>query len=137
MRKMPPRPVLQAIILADHVYEDMHTGKKVIAGTFCEMAAVSFPSKYNRGAFLFLSLTEFQGKLPITIEYVDLARNETLLEFGDILAFANNPLETCELVVELPDIPLPHPGTYAFEVYLYEALLGSFRFMVRVGKEEG
>ena len=132
---MPPRPVLQAIILADHVYEDMHSGKKVIAGTFCEMAAVSFPSKYNRGAFLFLSLTEFQGKLPITIEYVDLVRNETLLEFGDIIAFANTPLETCELVVELPELPLPHPGTYAFEVFLYDVPLGSFRFVVSVGQE--
>jgi len=132
---MPPRPVLQAIILADHVYEDMHSGKKVIAGTFCEMAAVSFPSKYNRGAFLFLSLTEFQGKLPITIEYVDLVRNETLLEFGDILAFANNPSETCELVVELPELPLPHSGTYAFEIYLYDVPLGSFRFIVSEGRE--
>ncbi|MCL2624916.1 MAG: hypothetical protein FWD31_14735 [Planctomycetaceae bacterium] len=132
---MPPRPVLQAIILADHVYEDMHSGKKVIAGTFCEMAAVSFPSKYNRGAFLFISLTEFQGKLPITIEYVDLVRNETLLEFGDIIAFANTPLETCELVVELPELPLPRPGTYAFEVYLYDVPLGSFRFVVSVGQE--
>ena len=132
---MPPRPVLQAIILADHVYEDMHTGKKVIAGTFCEMAAVSFPSKYNRGAFLFLSLTEFQGKLPITIEYVDLVRNETLLEFGDIVAFANTPLETCELVVELPELPLPHPGTYAFEIYLYDVPLGSLRFVVSEGRE--
>ena len=132
---MPPRPVLQAIILADHVYEDLHSGKKVIAGTFCEMAAVSFPSKYNRGAFLFLSLTEFQGKLPITIEYVDLVRDETLLEFGDIIAFANNPLETCELVVELPELPLPRPGPYAFEVYLYEVPIGSFRFTVSVGEE--
>jgi len=132
---MPPRPVLQAIILADHVYEDRFTGKKVIAGTFCEMAAVSFPSKYNRGAFLFLSLTGFQGKLPITIDYVDLVKNESLLEFGDIIAFANNPSETCELVVELPELPLPHPGNYAFEAYLYDVPLGSLRFLVSVGQE--
>jgi len=132
---MPPRPILQAIVLADHVYEDMHSGKKVIAGTFCEMAATAFPSKYNRGAFLFLSLTEFQGKLPITIEYVDLVKNETLLEFGDIIAFANTPFETCELVVELPELPLPHPGTYAFEVFLYDVPIGSFRFLVSIGAE--
>lgn len=29
-----PKPVLQALILADHVYEDKLTGKKIIAGIF-------------------------------------------------------------------------------------------------------
>ena len=29
-----PRPVLQALVLADHVYKDAFTGKMVIAGTF-------------------------------------------------------------------------------------------------------
>ena len=133
---MPPRPILQAIVLADHVYEDLHSGKKVIAGTFCEMAAVEFPTHYNRGAFLFLSLTGFQGKIPLTIEYVDIKHNDSLLEFGDILASASDPLETCELVVELPDLPLPHPGAYAFEVFLYEVPLGSLRFIVTTGIDE-
>ena len=29
-----PKPVLQALLLADHVYQDKDTGKKIIAGTF-------------------------------------------------------------------------------------------------------
>lgn len=29
-----PKPVLQALVLADHVYQDKITGKKIIAGTF-------------------------------------------------------------------------------------------------------
>lgn len=29
-----PKPVLQALILADHVYQDRETGKRIIAGTF-------------------------------------------------------------------------------------------------------
>ena len=29
-----PRPLLQALLVADHVYQDKDTGKKVIAGTF-------------------------------------------------------------------------------------------------------
>ncbi len=29
-----PKPVLQALVLADHVYQDKSTGKKIIAGTF-------------------------------------------------------------------------------------------------------
>src|SRR6478736_1940762 len=29
-----PRPVLQSLILADHVYEDKLTGKRIIAGVF-------------------------------------------------------------------------------------------------------
>src|SRR5205823_13708053 len=29
-----PKPVLQSLILADHVYEDKLTGKRIIAGVF-------------------------------------------------------------------------------------------------------
>ena len=29
-----PKPVLQALVLADHIYQDKITGKKIIAGTF-------------------------------------------------------------------------------------------------------
>jgi hypothetical protein len=29
-----PKPLLQAMLLADHVYQDKDTGKKIIAGTF-------------------------------------------------------------------------------------------------------
>lgn len=29
-----PNPVLQALVLADHIYQDKITGKKIIAGTF-------------------------------------------------------------------------------------------------------
>ena len=32
-----PKPLLQALILADHVYQDAQTGKKVIAGTFNQL----------------------------------------------------------------------------------------------------
>ena len=32
-----PKPLLQALLLADHVYQDRDTGKKVIAGTFNQL----------------------------------------------------------------------------------------------------
>src|SRR5712672_2590530 len=32
--KSMPKPVLQSLILADHVYEDKLTGKRIIAGVF-------------------------------------------------------------------------------------------------------
>lgn len=38
------KPVLQALVLADHVYQDRHTGKMIIAGTFTRMTRGSHPA---------------------------------------------------------------------------------------------
>ena len=48
-----PKPVLQALLLADHIYQDKDTGKKIIAGTFnsLSISKTKAPTKgANQGA---------------------------------------------------------------------------------------
>ena len=59
---MPHKPVLQALVLADHVYVDAETGKKIIAGTFNELHAAEFPTQFAHVTFAYLCLTDLRGE---------------------------------------------------------------------------
>ncbi len=43
---------------------------------------------------------------------------------------ANSPLDTIELMVQLPVLPTPHPGTYALELLSGDEMLGWHRITV-------
>jgi len=130
------RPITQAIILAERVYTDGATGQHVIAGTFNEYAADQFPTKFDRPASVFLSVTDFHGKLPITLRYTDLQTNQVLLEMEPLLVESIDPLAGCEMTWALPPFPLPHPGTYVFEAYVGSESIGSVRFTASMKKAE-
>jgi hypothetical protein len=128
---MNVRPILQALVLADHIYIDAKTGKKIIAGTFNHLSSPEFPSFFGRSTFAFLSLTDVHADVPITLRYVDLSTNETLLELRDLkMESPGDPLATVEMVIELPRFPMPHPGIFAFEVFAYDEPVGALRVHV-------
>lgn len=127
---MAIKPILQALLLADHVYIDSGTGKKVIAGTFNHLTASEFPSMFERRKFAFLSLTEVRGNVAVMLRYVDLATNDVLMEIPNLSVTEKDPLQTVEIVVEIPHFPMPHPGAYAFEAHAEGELLGFLRIFV-------
>jgi hypothetical protein len=134
---MNVRPILQSLVLADHIYIDAKTGKKIIAGTFNHLAAPEFPSSFGRTTYAFISMTEVHGNTPVTLKYTDLSNSETLLEIRDLpMEAPNDPLATVEMVVELPRFPMPHEGIFAFEVYAHEEQIGSLRIQVSLSKDE-
>lgn len=124
------KPVLQALVLADQIYVDRRTGKKVIAGTFDRLWARDFPTKYRTTTWAFVSLTDLQGSAQIQLRYTDLRTNEVLLVTKPMAVTCDNPLQSVELFVEVPPFPMPYPGAYAFELYVGEELLGSLRVSV-------
>lgn len=134
------KPVLKAFILADHVYADLDTRKKVIAGTFNRIYADSFPAAFVGPSCVYLSLTDARGQFCITIHYVDLNNDEVLLEAKSNMISADDPLAVIELGIQVPPLPLPHEGEYAFEVYASDEgmtpgnLLAQHK--IRVGKRE-
>jgi len=135
---MNVRPILQALVLADHVYIDAKTGKKIIAGTFNHLAAPEFPSFFGRTTYAFISMTEVHGNLPVTLKYTDLSTSEVLLEIRDLpMEAPNDPLATVEMVVELPRFPMPHEGVFAFEVCVNDEQIGALRIQVSHSAEEG
>lgn len=127
---MVQKPILQALVLADHVYADAITGKKIIAGVFHNLWAATFPTKFGRLTWAYVCLTEVQGSVPITLRYTDLRTNEVLLSTRPLTMQSSDPLQSCELLIQVPPFPMPHTGTYVFEVFAGDESIGSLRITV-------
>ena len=146
-----PKPVLQSLILADHVYEDKLTGKRVIAGVFNRIIRgkrVMKPAPGPEGAqgnqrlleipptglqsgspFAYLSLTEVRGAQVFTLQFVSLEDDMALFK-SEIKVECQDPLYTIELTVPLPPLAPPKSGIYALEMLYDNELLGSLRIVV-------
>lgn len=130
------KPVLQALLLAEHVYADRETGKKVICGTFNridfhpeqapraeqsrrehqpqrhavssrEVSQAGFPT-------IFISLTNLHGRVSLELRYVDLKTQQVLLSTQLREVECADPLRTIDVIVPMPIPPIPHEGVYAF-----------------------
>ena len=133
---MPHKPVLQALVLADHVYVDAQTGKKVIAGTFNELRAAEFPTHFAHVTFAYLCLTDLRGETTLDLRYVELSSGEVLMQLADVPVATDSPLDSTELILEVPEFPMPHPGSFALEVHCAGALLGFLRIGIRAADED-
>jgi hypothetical protein len=140
------KPVLQAMLIADHVYQDKATGKRIIAGIFGrllftskedvakELAQLGEGNKVLGGMVagaphVYLSMTDLNGVYPFTLRYVSLESDQVLfqMEFG---IECNNPLDTVELSFGLPPLPSLKAGVFALELLWKDEPLGSVRVVV-------
>src|SRR5436305_905902 len=144
-----PKPVLQSLILADHVYEDKLTGKRIIAGVFNriirgvrvlrQMGPPLQPGQrvleipptglQSGSPFAYLSLTEVRGANNFVLELVNLA-DESQLFRSDLRVDCPDPLLTVEMTVPLPPISPPQAGIYALQLLHNNEILGSLRIIV-------
>ncbi len=126
---IPPR--VQALVLADHVYSDETSKKKVISGTFNAMQAKSFPSHLPRPTWAYISLTEIRNALDLELRYVDLTENTVLMKMGLRVSMEKyDPIVSLEMLVEIPPLPMPQAGAYLLELVHDEIGIGSMRVTV-------
>jgi hypothetical protein len=148
------KPVLQALVVAEKVYEDV-TGKKIIAGTFTSVGFMRSPpireielpdgSKQTQIAggmhggspCAYVSLTDICTETKIRLQFVNLTKN--MVMFGTELTIkCPDRLRTVEIAAPLPDLPINEEGVYALEVVCEEEILGSYRITAKeVRLEEG
>ena len=131
---MTQLPILQALVLADHVYTDRESGKNIVAGTFNTLHGSSFPTTYQRGAFMFGSITEIREPIELTLKYIQNKDLKVLFESNPIRIETQDPFATIELVIELPPIPMPHIGTFSFELHVNDHRLGAVRVITQERK---
>ena len=135
-RNLNVQPVLQAFVLADHIYMDASSGKKVIAGTFNHLTAPSLPGQFSGSKYAFVALTDLHGELELSLRFVDLNGGETLFELRGLRVESKDPLATVELVVEIPELPMPHEGVFAFEIHAAGQMIGMVRLFISSHEEE-
>lgn len=140
------KPILQAMLIADNVYCDKHTGKKVIAGIFNRLtihrhqeiapgneAATRQPIKIRQDAgspTLYINLAEVRGHVPLTLRLVDLRDNSVLFEAESVI-HNENPLQNTEIILRLPRLPCNRAGVHALELLSQGEPIGSLRIQVQ------
>jgi hypothetical protein len=132
-----PRPTVQALLLADHVYADALTQKKIIAGTFNQLSSSAFPTVLQQITWAYAALTGVRGRHTVVLRYSDLGSGEALIESSALTIEGNDPLRLNELVVQVPPLPMPHPGVYAVELLVDGEMLSSLRVVVVEERQGG
>ena len=129
MKETGPSPVLQALVLADHIYTDQ-SGKRIICGTFSKIFSREFPNVTTFSAFVFILLVDVVGEVVLQLRFVSLYDNQILMESKPMRIQSNDPLTPLDIVVQIPPFPLPRAGIYSFECWTDEAMIGSVRLQV-------
>lgn len=143
------KPVLQALVLAERIYEDK-SGKKIIAGTFNQLLIGKLPilgAEQGSGGTpghivpggtdpgcpaAYVSLTDVVDGTAITLQLVDVSKNRVLFQTGLKIA-VNDRLATVEIVAPLPPLKMfvREPGTFSLDIVWRSEILGSHRLVVR------
>jgi hypothetical protein len=141
-----PKPVLQAMVLADHVYQDRTTGKHIIAGTFTglffgsskvqqadnesDRQDVTGPITRIGSPCLYIALVEVHGQVPLDLKYIDLSDSSVLFE-AQVVVAANDPVAVAEYIIPMPMLPARQAGNYSLDLLHDGEILGSWRVSVR------
>jgi hypothetical protein len=148
------KPILQAILLADHVYSDV-SGKKVIAGTFNAVTKAKLtvskleladgtkrqliPGGTHPGCpWIYISLTDVVDNTKVTLQFVNVSKNK--LRFGMELAIkCNDRFAVVEITQPLPphDKLFPESGVYSLDLLWEGEIIGSHRIVVSDYRPEG
>ena len=147
------KPRVQAILVADHVYEDKITGKKIIAGVFDRLLLVDqqrlsrqwqqdsekgevggyrnlIPGGMQSGApSSFICLTDVRGKQDFILQYTYVNEEQILFQTSFTIT-CNDPLHAVEIVLPLPPLPTDRRGTYSLELVWNNEVIGSHRIRV-------
>jgi len=123
-------PKLQAFVLADQVYVDALSAKKVICGTFNALWGEKFPTCLQQTSKAYLCMTNCRGQQKIHLKYVDLETGNVLMESSDVVVESSDPIQIQEVVMDVPPLPMPHPGSYAMDAYSQGEQIGSIRILV-------
>ncbi len=144
------KPVLQALVLAERVYQDI-SGKKIIAGTFHGIVIRSgapineetddegnvvrrtiLGGTDGGSPYAYISLTDVCDNTQLCLQFVNLTKNAVMFK-QDITVRSTARLRTGEIVAALPPLTVPEAGTYAFEIVCEDEIIGSHRLIANEG----
>lgn len=149
-------PILQALLVADHVYQDTTTRKFIVCGIFDRMyfrpeetpaedssadstSSGDEPTKLRKvsirelstvgSPFAYISITDLQGDREFELRYVTL-KDDAVLFGTRFRVKSDDPIQTIQLAMTLPPLPRKvgnDESTYALELLCENHLLGTFR----------
>jgi hypothetical protein len=141
------KPILQALVLAERIYEDK-SGRKIIAGTFNQISfgqnvakQVEMPDGTKRQVIsggtdpgspsAYISMTDVVEGTEIFLQCLNVSKNTEVFHINFRIDKADR-LSTVEIVAPLPPISqfLKEAGTFSLDVVWKGEILGSHRIRV-------
>jgi len=129
------KPVLQAFIIADDVYQGVNHRKFTIVGTFNMITSVKFPTMYQKPTKAYINIAELRNDAEITLRYVDLKDLSVLFESPKFPVKKASNNRNIEVIIDIPPLPIPHPGTFHLELWIKDDLLSIAKIIVEEHKE--
>jgi hypothetical protein len=130
----PLRPHVQAILVADRVYVDEQTKKKIIVGIFRTLQKnsikptlsdnntrqIEIPSHgMDSGSpWAFISITNIRDADTFALHYIDLLDDRIYLEVKFSVSKPASPTQVVDIVIPLPRLPIPERKTGVCELAL-------------------
>ncbi|MGM0443661.1 MAG: DUF6941 family protein [Fibrobacterota bacterium] len=109
------KPILLSIVVADHYYRDIQTGKGILAGIFNTISAREFPMRNIRMA-VYLAFTDVAraGKIGLKFSNPEGDFSVTLPDWE--IAAPNERHAVVEIGGNLGGMSLPRPGMYELSI---------------------
>jgi len=125
------QPQCNALILCDHVIEDVRTRNKSLISMFNGVLSAAVPIRHDKMC-AFASFTGGRGVVPIVLRLCFDQEYETdLLSLtGDVEFSSSNPNAVVDMVFEIRGFPFQKFGGYTFEVVCDGVPLMQRRFNV-------
>ena len=115
-------PVVKSFLIADTVIQDRLSGKWSIIGVFDRIMTGAFPVFHPLA--LYIKLGDTEGRYKIKVELRDASdRQVALIEGNEIDVKA--PIQTVELGLRMPPIPLERAGKYQFQLHVNNEFIAS------------
>lgn len=146
------KPIVQAFLLADHIYQDKHTGKAIIAGCFTRYKRylssdadevdspqdaphrmqANQPPTQPGSPYAYLNLVSVKRECTIELRWVRLSDNKVYFWMQAPIRPAKDPLQHVEAIVPLPMLPFEGEGSYALELLTDNEPLATWRVTLEV-----
>ena len=122
-----PPPIVQSMILADHVHQDLMTGKKYILGTHNGFISNKFPAKH--AFYVYMAITGGHGQTMVRVRIVDVddvigAIHESVTPFD-----MPDPNRVYEITFNTAAV-FPEPGDYRIQLFTGNDFLRELRLHV-------
>ncbi len=126
----PEDPVVNAMLVCDHVHRDPTTGKHAL-GVFDNLRLPSFPAELSAFA-AYLNLTNLNGAYSVELSGL---RADTEVELARLSrsrrVTVRDPLARSEVRLRVPSgLPVPSPGRYILRLYMNRRYIQDFAMIV-------
>jgi hypothetical protein len=126
-----PTPVIHSCLIADSVFAQAQTGKWCIIGAFTQIHCPNFPTMLP-SLGLFLSLTDVPlGEHDVRVVFLDSNRRQLAMGPRAHIKVTDR-LAQVDFGIQTQGLPLPHAGSYLFEVQFDDQPIGDAKITVNV-----